>query len=75
MFEIREARAGRALLTSLCRNDDGQDLVEYSLLMAFFAVALLAVWNSITVGLGLTFTDATTGVRNLWEPPDPGAGP
>ena len=40
------------LITSLARNDDGQDLLEYALLMALIAVgAILTV-----TGLGQTIT-------------------
>jgi Flp pilus assembly pilin Flp len=57
----------------LWRETTGQDLVEYALITMFFGIALLAVWDGITAALGLTFSEATTGVQSLWEPPDPGA--
>lgn len=61
------------ILARLLRDDGGQDLVEYTLLVMFFGVTVLAVWNSILAALGITFTDATAGLQSLWEPPDPGA--
>jgi Flp pilus assembly pilin Flp len=33
-------------LCSLCRDEDGQDLIEYSLLIAFIAIACAALLGS-----------------------------
>jgi Flp pilus assembly pilin Flp len=41
--------------TAFCKKEDGQDLVEYSLLLAFLALA--------TIGL---LTNARTSLNGLW---------
>jgi Flp pilus assembly pilin Flp len=46
----------RILFEQLWADDRGQDLVEYSLLLAFIALAAVAVLNS-----------ARTNIRTLWQ--------
>lgn len=36
-----------SMLTRLLNEDDGQDLVEYALLVAFVGLAMLAAWLAI----------------------------
>jgi Flp pilus assembly pilin Flp len=62
-------------LYRLCRETDGQDLVEYALLVTFSAVALVAVWDTVTTALGVSFSNTNAGVQGLWDPPNPGGGP
>ena len=58
-----------SILTALWREEDGQDLIEYALLMAFIALAAVAVlgsvqtnvsklWNSISDALSDAVTSA-----------------
>ena len=56
------------------RDDHGQDLVEYALLTAAIGVVGVVAWTSITGGIGSAYQGWDTGVQNLWEPADPGAG-
>jgi len=58
-------------LLQLLRDDEGQDLIEYALLTAFFALSAVAAWETIRDAVGLTYTGATTGVQGLWDPPPP----
>jgi Flp pilus assembly pilin Flp len=44
-----------SFLNGFCKEEDGQDLVEYSLLLAFLALA--------TIGL---LTNARTSLNGLW---------
>jgi Flp pilus assembly pilin Flp len=60
----------------LCRDEDGQDLVEYALLVAFFGITFLAVWTSVFNAVGGRFGATRSGLSDLWnEPPPPGGSP
>jgi Flp pilus assembly pilin Flp len=58
-------------LRQLLAQDEGQDVVEYALLTAFFGLCALAAWISLSTALGLSYTGTTTGVQGLWDPPPP----
>jgi Flp pilus assembly pilin Flp len=62
---------------SRCRllwsEDSGQDVVEYGLLMAFFALCAVAVWPSIRDALAIGFGGTGAGLQGLWDPPPPSA--
>jgi Flp pilus assembly pilin Flp len=60
-------------LKRLWQETTGQDLVEYTLIVMFFGIALVAVWDGISTALGLTFADVSSGAQTLWDPPAPGA--
>jgi Flp pilus assembly pilin Flp len=60
-----------AQLRQLLVEDDGQDLVEYVLLTAFFGLCALAAWTSLSNALGLSYAGTTAGVQGLWDPPPP----
>jgi Flp pilus assembly pilin Flp len=65
------------LLERLCRDDDGQDLVEYALMAAFIATAGMVVLNALGPTIATTFaswSDPTVGAPSLWNPPEPPAG-
>jgi Flp pilus assembly pilin Flp len=62
----------RALFRRLVRDDEGQDLVEYALLLAFFGVTFLAVWTGIADAIRASYGNTNTGVQGLWDPPAPG---
>jgi Flp pilus assembly pilin Flp len=55
----------------LWRDDRGQDVVEYTLLTAFFGLAALAAWTSIRDAIGSTYSGAASGVNTIWDPPPP----
>jgi Flp pilus assembly pilin Flp len=62
-------------LRRIVREDDGQDVVEYALLTAFFGLAAMAAWTSIRDAIGVGYGRTTSGVQGLWDPPPPsGAG-
>jgi Flp pilus assembly pilin Flp len=65
----------RRLLERLIREDTGQDLVEYALLVAFFGVAFLAVWTGIADAVQASYGSTSATVSGLSEPPDPGGSP
>ena len=58
-------------LHRLLVEDDGQDLVEYALLTAFFGLCAVAAWASLRDALGLSYSGTTSGVQTIWEPPPP----
>lgn len=60
-----------ACLRRLAHDDSGQDVVEYTLLTAFFGLCALAAWTSLRDALGLSYTGTTSGVQSLWDPPPP----
>jgi len=63
-------------LSRLWHGCEGQDLVEYALLVAFFGIAFVATWDAVASALGLTFTGTNADVQELWDPPAPGgSGP
>ena len=52
--------------------DDGQDVIEYGLLSAFFGIVCVAVWVSIQGHLQASYTGYDSGIQSLWESPNPG---
>ena len=61
----------KAFLRRLVRDDRGQDVVEYTLLTAFFGLAAMAAWTGIRDAVAANYSGATTGVQGLWTPPPP----
>ena len=62
-----------AWLRELALGDSGQDIIEYALLTAIIGIAAIAIWNELTVRVGIVYTAADTGVQNLSAcTPDPG---
>jgi hypothetical protein len=60
-----------ACLRRLAGEDDGQDVVEYALLTAFFGLCALAAWTSIRDNIALGYGSPPAGVQSLWDPPPP----
>lgn len=52
----------RTLLKTFWREDEGQDLVEYSLLLAFIALAAVSILNSTGANVRNIFTKMSTGL-------------
>ena len=52
-------------------DENGQDLVEYALLVSFIAFAGVAGFNFISSVLGGAYTGWNNGVHDLWEVPEP----
>jgi Flp pilus assembly pilin Flp len=61
-------------LRRLVTSSQGQDVVEYALLTAFFGVVAVATWIAIRNSLGTAYTSYDSGTQGLWEPPGP-SGP
>jgi Flp pilus assembly pilin Flp len=59
-------------IRQLLRDEQGQDIVEYTLLTAFFGLCAVLAWTNLREALGLTYQGTTTGVQRLWDPPPPG---
>jgi Flp pilus assembly pilin Flp len=68
-------RLGARCLGDLVTQEDGQDLVEHALLLAFFGVAALAAWTSISTAIGANLSATSAGLDGLWDPPPPGGSP
>jgi len=64
----------RLFVTSLLRDDRGQDVIEYALLTASIGIASIAIWPSIETSIRLRYQDLDTGTQDLWVPPDPAGG-
>lgn len=60
-----------ASLRLFLHDDRGQDLVEYTLLTAFFGLCAMAAWAGIRDAVGLNYSGASTGVQGLWDAPPP----
>jgi Flp pilus assembly pilin Flp len=60
--------AARRLLPALAHEESGADLVEYSLLSAIVAVALVEIAPTLEAALGTALGNWGTGVYNLWLP-------
>ena len=55
----------RALFRRLVNECDGQDIVEYALLVAFVALASITVLNEIQTALGTTYRSWDTNTQLL----------
>ena len=63
------------LAGELIHDERGQDVVEYTLLTAFFGLCALLAWTSIRDALGVTYRGASDGVSggsSVWDTPPPG---
>jgi Flp pilus assembly pilin Flp len=69
---VGSRKSVRALCLHLIRDDHGQDLVEYALLVMFFGIAFAAVWTGIASAVQGSYGNTRTGVQSLWDTPDPG---
>jgi Flp pilus assembly pilin Flp len=49
-----------SFLNAFWREEDGQDLVEYALLLAFIALASIAALGTVTTNLNAVWTDINT---------------
>lgn len=62
-------------LRRLCRDDRGQDLIEYALITAAIGFAGLVAFQLILTAIGATYGSQEAAVDTLWEPNGPvGAG-
>ena len=61
-----------AAVHAVRRDEDGQDILEYGLLSAFFGIVCIVVWISIQGRLRANYLGYDSGVNNIWESPPPG---
>lgn len=62
-------------LQRLCRDERGQDLLEYALLTAGIAVVSAATWPTFAGVIGTAYSQLDANQQNLWEIPPPGGAP
>lgn len=65
----------RVLLYRFVAHEQGQDVIEYALLTAGIGLAGLAVWPLIADAIGVAYQAFDSNTQDIWEVPDPGAGP
>lgn len=53
----------RSLLNRFCRSDDGATSIEYSMIAAFIAIAIIYVLIGISVELKSIFVDVQAGLQ------------
>ena len=68
----RASERAANVVRAFVRQDDGQDVIEYGLLSAFFGIVCIAVWLSIEGRLRTNYINYDTNTQNIWASPDPG---
>jgi Flp pilus assembly pilin Flp len=53
------------LLKRFWREEEGQDLIEYSLLLGFVALFSTAMYSSLSGNIGTIWTNASGSVQNV----------
>jgi pilus assembly protein Flp/PilA len=61
----------RALVRALWKDESGQGLVEYALIIALVAVGLIAILLVLRNGIGNVFNNASTQLNNAPANPYP----
>ena len=61
-------------LYRLLRDENGQDLIEYSLLTALIAIAGILGFQAIGLAINASYTSWDAANQNLWEPLPPTSG-
>jgi Flp pilus assembly pilin Flp len=61
----------KKMLVSLVRDEEGQDLVEYALLVALVGLVGIAAWSLIRTNLGTRYQQYDTDTQDLYAPADP----
>ena len=51
------------LVNRFVREEEGQDLIEYSLLAALIGIAAIVVWQQLVATVGTVYTSADTNVQ------------
>ncbi len=54
-----------ALLNNFTQDEQGQDLVEYALIVAAVALALITVVNNLAAGIASLYTSITTDLTSI----------
>jgi Flp pilus assembly pilin Flp len=63
------------LVGRLCREDDGQDLIEYVLLTGIIAIAGILIFPAMQDAMVSTYQDWNSNAQAIWEPPPPTGTP
>lgn len=71
-MSVIDRRKAGAAIGSMLRDESGQDLVEYVLLVAFFALATIGGFRAIETAIANAYPTWDQGVQSLSEPCDPG---
>jgi Flp pilus assembly pilin Flp len=53
------------------RDDRGQDLIEYGLLAAIFAIASALIFPQLIPAMGNAYSQHGTDINNVWTPNAP----
>jgi Flp pilus assembly pilin Flp len=61
----------RTLIARLLRDEEGQDLVEYVLLVSLIALAVAAAFPPVTTAITAVFTSVATAVSGGGAPAAP----
>jgi Flp pilus assembly pilin Flp len=67
----RPARLFSRLSQKLCKAENGQDLIEYSLLTGIIAVVGILVFPTIQSKMADAYQDWNDNAQAIWEPPPP----
>ena len=54
----------KKLINTFLQDEQGQDLVEYALLLAFIALAAIAVLKNVSTGVGTMFNKVNSTLTN-----------
>ena len=63
--------SARRAVRLLRQNDDGQDLIEYTLLTAIIAIAGILVFPTIQTKMAAAYQGWNTNAQAIWETPPP----
>ena len=55
----------RQIILQFCREEDGQDLVEYALIVAAVGLALVATVNQLSVAIVSLYSSITQGLASI----------
>jgi len=55
---------GRSVMNTFWREEDGQDLIEYSLLLAFLALAAVALLQTAKASIKTLWTSISNNLSN-----------
>ena len=64
----------KSVVSRLCTDERGQDLIEYALLTTVIGFAAIAVFDTIRTAIAAVYVSWNTETNNIWYPPDPAGG-
>ena len=60
-----------SLVKRLCKEDSGQDLMEYVLLTGIIAIAGILVFPTIQSAMAAAYQNWNANAQSIWETPPP----